>query len=196
MKTAIPCPACTRDGSLRTCGFALVTCLLLLTVFAVMAVAGFTAALVELRIASNVEQRERAFHAAEYGIEQALLTPDLAMSLTAAAPLAVPVAGDASIPVPDSTPDTYSYRLHFSGSTPSGLPPADPAALLTAFHFVIEAIGYSGRGGASTLVQSFRILRPAGWTSGPVACEPDDSACVALPQASPRRTSWLEAEAE
>jgi len=196
VRTAHPCPTRNLDGSSHTRGFALVTCLLLLTVFAVLAVAGFAAALVELRIAANVEQRERAFHAAEYGIEQALLTPDLATSLTPAAPLAVPVAVGTSTPVPDSAPDAYAYRLYFAGSTPSGLPPADPAALLTAFHFVIEATGYSARGGASRLVQSFKILRAAGWTSGPVACDPVDSACAALPQAGARRTSWLEAEAE
>lgn len=196
MKTANPPSVRNRDGSLRSRGFALVTCLLLLTVFAILAVAGFTAALVELRVAANVEQRERAFHAAEYGIQQALLIPSLATSLTPAAPFAVPVAPGSSIPVPDSAPDAYAYRLYFSGSAPSGLPPTDPAALLTAFHFVIEATGISARGGASTLVQSFRILRAAGWTNGPVACDPDDSACAALPQAGLRRTSWLEAEAE
>ena len=49
-------------------GFALAACLLLLTVLAILSIAGFTAALVEQRIAANLEQRERAFQAAEYGV--------------------------------------------------------------------------------------------------------------------------------
>jgi PilX N-terminal len=176
-------------------GFALATCLLLLTVFAVLAIAGFTAALVEQRIAANVELRERSFHAAEYGIEQALQTPDLATAATLAAPRTVPATGGA-LPVPGATADTYAYRLYYAGSTASGLPTTDPAALLEAFHFVIEATGFSVRGASSTLVQTFKVLRPAGWTGGPATCSPEDGSCAALPYPPPSRTSWREAEAE
>ena len=69
----------------RKKGFALATCLLLLSVFAILAVAGFTAALVELRIAGNVQERHRAFQAAEYGIGQALQAPAIGTALTTAA---------------------------------------------------------------------------------------------------------------
>jgi len=179
----------------RRRGFALATCLLLLTVFAILAVAGFTAALVQHRIAANVELRERSFQAAEYGIEQALQAPDLATSATLVAPRTVPATGG-TVPVPDAAVDSYSYRLYFAGSTPSGLPATDPAALLEAFHFVIEATGFSARGARSTLVQNFKVVRPAGWTGGPATCAPDDGSCADLHHHPPSRTSWREAEAE
>lgn len=194
---AVSRPAIRRRAALlrRRRGFALATCLLLLTVFAVLAIAGFTAALVEQRIAANVELRERSFQAAEYGIEQALQAPDLATSATLVAPRIMPATGG-SVPVPDAAVDSYSYRLYFAGSTPSGLPVTDPAALLEAYHFVIEATGFSARGARSTLVQYFKVLRPAGWTGGPATCAPDDGSCAALPYPPPSRTSWREAEAE
>ena len=195
--SAASLPSPVRDTALlqRPRGFALVTCLLLLTVLAILAVAGFAAALVEQRIALNVELRERSFQAAEYGIEQALRAPDLAISATLVAPRTVPATGG-SMPVPDAAGDSYAYRLHFAGSSPSGLPATDPAALLEAFHFVIEATGYSARGARSTLVQNFKVLRPAGWTGGPATCAPRDGSCSALPYPAPSRTSWVEAEAE
>jgi type II secretory pathway pseudopilin PulG len=178
-------------------GFALVTCLLLLTVFAIVAVAGFTAALVEMRIATNVQEHERAFQAAEYGIEQGLQASALGTTLTTTAPLRVPASGGTE-PTPGAAADAYAYRLYFAGSTPSGLPPPHPAAALTAFHFVIEATGYSSRRATSAQVQSFKVLRPAGWTAGPAnaSCDPADAACVWLPVPGPLRTSWIEVEAE
>jgi hypothetical protein len=178
-------------------GFALVTCLLLLTVFAILGVAGFTAALVEMRIASNVQERERAFQAAEYGIEQGLRANALGTALTSVAPLRVPATGGTTL-LPDSTADAYAYRLYFAGSTPSGLPPLHPAAALTAFHFVIEATGFSSRGAMSMQVQSFKILRPTTWAAGPAnaSCDPGDAACVPLPVPGPVRTSWVDVEAE
>ena len=195
--SAAPPTSPTRDATLvhDRRGFALATSLLLLTVFAILAIAGFTAALVEQRIAVNVELRERSFQAAEYGIGQALLAPDLATTATLAAPRTVPATGG-SVPVPGAPTDSYAYRLYFAGSTPSGLPATDPAALLEAFHFVIEGTGFSARGARSTLVQGFKVLRPAGWTGGPATCAPDDVSCAALPYPPPSRTSWIEAEAE
>jgi hypothetical protein len=181
----------------RAHGFALASCLLLLTVLAILAVAGFTAALVEMRIAANVAERDRAFQAAEFGIEQALQAPVIATTHTTVAPLLEP-AGGGSAAVPGATADTYTNRLYFAGSTPSGLPPAHPAASLTAFHFVIEATGTSARRASSRLVQSFKVLRPAGWVSGPAdaTCAAGDPACVVAPMPAPVRTSWVEAEAE
>jgi hypothetical protein len=195
--------SCYADDSARSLprrrgpGFALVTCLLLLTVFAILAVAGFTAALVEMRIASNVQEHERAFQAAEYGIEQGLSLTALGMALTTGAPLRIPASGGTAL-LPDSNADAYAYRLYFAGATPSGLPPAHPAAALTAFHFVIESTGYSSRRGRSMHVQSFKVLRPATWTAGPAnaSCDPADAACLPLPVPGPLRTSWVEVEAE
>ena len=177
----------------RARGFVLVTCLLLLTVFAILCVAGFAAALAELRIASNVEQRERAFQAAEYGIEQALQSNDLATTLTYASPQLVPADGTRST-LPDPAAGSFAYRLYFASATPSGLPADDPAALLTAFHFVVEATGYGARGAVDKHVQGFKVLRPAGWTNGPAfeGCAPGEAGCTA----APRRTSWLQVAAE
>lgn len=178
-------------------GFALATCLLLLTVFTILSLAGFTAALVEQRIAANLDQRERAFQAAEYGIEQAIRSTDLAASWTRDAPRSVPANGTPA-PLPGSTADGYTYRLYLAAITPSGLPAHDPASVLTAFHFVIEASGYSTRGATDTHVQSFKILRPAGWTDGPAfaGCAAAAEDCVPLPHPDPMRTSWLQLEAE
>jgi hypothetical protein len=166
-------------------------------VFAILAGAGFTASLVQLRIAANVVERERAFQAAEYGIEQALHAPVLSTSLTTAAPLIEP-SGGGTVSLPAASPDSYTYRVYFAGSTPSGLPPSHPAAALTAFHFIVEATGFSTRRGTSTQLQSFKVLRPAGWTAGPAnaGCDPVDTGCVALPVPGPVRTSWVEAGAE
>lgn len=178
-------------------GFALVTCLLLLTVFAILAVAGFTAALVGMRIANNVQEHERAFQAAEYGIEQGLQSSALDTALSMTSPLRVPASGATEV-LPGAAADAYAFRLYFAGSTPSGLPPPHPAAALTAFHFVIEATGYSSRRAASTQVQSFKVLRHSAWTAGPAdaTCDPADAACVPLPVPGPLRTSWIEVEAE
>jgi len=178
-------------------GFALATCLLLLTVFAILAVAGFTATLVELRIASNVQERDRAFQAAEYGIVQALQVPAIGTALTTAAPLIVPPDGGITA-LPQDSPDSFAYRMHYAGSTPSGLPLGHPAAAMTAFHFIIEATGFSSRDGTSRQVQSFKVLRPPEWTAGPAdaTCDPADPGCSALPVPGPLRTSWVETEAE
>jgi type IV pilus assembly protein PilX len=181
----------------RAQGFALTTCLLLLMAFTTLALAGFTAALVEQRIAANLELRERAFQAAEFGVEQALQSTDLATSLTPDAPRSVPANG-APVPLPDSTADGYAYRLYLAAVTPSGLPAHDPASALTAFHFVIEASGYSARGAADTHVQSFKVLRPADWTGGPAiaGCAPADVDCDPTLYPPPVRTSWVQLEAE
>ena len=188
---------CRSVAAQRARGFALAACLLLLTVLAILSIAGFTAALVEQRIAANLEQRERAFQAAEYGVEQAINSTDLATSLTRDAPRSVPANG-AQVPLPDSTVDGYAYRLYLAAVTPSGLPAHDPASALTAFHFVIEASGYSSRGAADTHVQSFKVLRPADWTGGPASadCAPADADCEPMPYPPPVRTSWVQLEAE
>jgi hypothetical protein len=178
-------------------GFALATCLLLLTVFAILAIAGMTAALVESRIASNVAERDRAFRAAEYGIEQGLRAPTVNVTMSTTTPLVEP-AGGGTITLPDTATGSYAYRLYFAGATPSGLPPAHPAAALTAFHFIIAATGHGSNRGSSQLLQSFKVLRPATWTTGPVdaTCDPLDASCVPLPLPGPLRTSWVEVEAE
>jgi hypothetical protein len=166
-------------------------------VFTILSIAGFSAALIEQRIAANLDQRERAFQAAEYGIELAIHSTDLTTSLTQDAPRWVPSDGT-QVPLPDSTTDGYAYRLYLAAITPSGLPAHDPASVLTAFHFVIEASGYSARGAADTHVQSFKVLRPAEWTGGPAFadCAPADEDCVPMPFPAPRRTSWVQIEAE
>lgn len=189
---------CCRSVAVRHArGIALAACLLLLTAFATLSIAGFTAALIEQRIAANLDQRERAFQAAEYGLEQAIHSTDLATSLTRGSPRSVPANG-AQVPLPDSTADGYAYRLYLAAITPSGLPAHDPASVLTAFHFVIESDGYSARGAADTHVQSFKVLRPADWTGGSAfaGCAPADQDCVPMHYPPLVRTSWVQLEAE
>ncbi len=64
---------------------------------------------------------------------------------------------------------------------PADCRPTDPAALLTAFHFVIEATGFSARGGSQHAGAVVQGAAPGRLDGGPChACDPDDAACAAL----------------
>jgi hypothetical protein len=142
-------------------GAALVTALLLLMVLTVLGVAGLATAALELRMAGNVQQQERAFAAAELSIEQAVTTAELDTSSTPAAPLK-PGCGDAcTTPV---TGDPFDYSLYYdaaAGRTPVPGGGYSLGAGLQAHHFVIEAEGKSGGGARAEHVQGFYVLGAA-----------------------------------
>jgi hypothetical protein len=175
--------ACARRGER---GLALVFCLLLLALFALLGLPTLSAAVVELRLAHNADLQERAFRAAEYAIDEAVRTADLSTTDTFSVPRVMPAVG--TVPVPGTAGDSYSFRLYFAQATPIVEPyPAAATSGQLEFHFVVEAAGYAARGAAETHVQGFKILREAGWTSDAAACSPGP-ACVAT--AAPIRTFW------
>jgi PilX N-terminal len=179
-------------------GFALVFVLPLLALIAIVSLASFAAAIVDQRMAANVEQRERAFQAAEFAIAQALRAPGLGTATTYASPLIEPAAGGVRA-IAGSAPDGYAYRAYFDRALPPADAPEAAAAGVLAFHFVVEATGHAGRGARDVHVQGFRLLRPAGWTADPppAACAPDDAGCEAAPTyPAAERTFWLQVEAE
>ncbi len=150
-------PPCER-------GVALAASLLLVVVLTILGLYALGTAVLELRMAANAAGRERAFQAAEFGIEQALQVADLRTSYTLASPKAVPDLGAAPL-VPGSPPDTYSYLLYYdTAAGPIPFPPDSARAGLFAYHFVIESTGTSLRGARATLVQGFYVAAPGGST--------------------------------
>jgi Tfp pilus assembly protein PilX len=191
-----PRPATRNDVTRawrREDGVVLAVALLLLLVLTLLGTTGLVTAVLEVRMAANVRQQERAFAAAEFGIEQALHATGLTTSLTLSNPRVVPASGSAPA-VPGSSPDTYAYRLYYDTATTPARP-EDAEAGLKAYHFVIEATGTSARGAADTHVQGFYVLGPdpAPATFTPSACTPDcsDPAAHEL-----WRTFWLQKNAE
>jgi hypothetical protein len=168
-------------------GVALVLCLLLLAMFALLGLPTLSAAVVELRLAQNADLQERAFRAAEYAIDEAVRTADLGTTDTFDMPRTIPASG--TLPVPGAAGDGYSFRLYFAQATPIVEPdPTAPPSGQLEFHFVVEATGRAARGAADTHVQGFRIVREGGWTSDAAACSPGP-ACVAT--TAPIRTFWF-----
>ena len=131
-------------------GAALVMGLILLLVLTILAVSGVMSSTLELRMVGNQQQQERAFQAAELGIEQAL-----ADALLSETPQVQPVTT-----VPGST-DEYEYEIRKSGQT--GAPPGYSLdAGFASHHFVITANGYSAAGAESTNTQGFYVVGPGG----------------------------------
>jgi hypothetical protein len=149
-----------------------------------------TLATLELRMAGNFQHQTHAFEAAEFGIERALRSPDLATTYTLANPKQVPAAGPDPV-VPGSTNDTYRYRLYFDTSAGSTSVP-DSAAVgpgVAALHFIVDATGRSSRGAADRHTQSFYLLVPD-------ECVSAGAGCPALASYAPIRSGWSQQDAE
>ncbi len=177
------------------CGFALLGCLLLLGIVSILGVTVMASAVGELRLASNVVHRDRAFQAAEFAIGQALASPDLDTTPTPQAPRRMPASPDATLPIAAGNGDSYRYLLYFVEATPLA---GESTASVMAYHFVAETSGFSARGATDTHVQGFYVVRPAGWT-GDVpepSCDASMPGCDAAPHIGPVRTYWRQAEAE
>lgn len=148
-------------ASARQRGAVLVTALLLLLVLTVLGVAGLVTATLELRMAGNVQDHERAFAAAEHAIEQALLAADLDTSSSLAAPVKPDCRAACTTP---ATEDPFDYSLYYdSGAAGSPAPDGGHSlgAEMQAHHFIVEATGESGPGARSEHIQGFYILGPA-----------------------------------
>jgi len=188
----------TRRGVYRTTapaerGVVLAFCLPMLGAMAIIGLASMMSALLEVRMAGNVEYQDRAFESAEFAIEQVIASADFDTTYTVASPKIVPTIGD-RIPVPGTASDAYSYRLYLL-ATDAAPATAGDAIDWRLFHFVVEAAGYSARGSKDLHVQGFDMLRPAGWRSD-AACTAAMTGCDEVPYPAPERTYWLQPEAE
>jgi hypothetical protein len=181
----------------RDAGAALAIGLLLLPIATVFGVGAIVTATVELRMAGNLQYRERAFEAAEFAIEQAIASVDLSTAYTLDAPKLVPAASGTTIVMPGAPADGYAYRLYYDPTDGSGTPEDVADAGLQAFHFVVEAEGRSARGAHDLHVQGFYVVRATGWSSGPaIPCAVDATGCSALAGSVPQRTYWRQQDAD
>jgi type IV pilus assembly protein PilX len=144
----------------RQRGAALVIGLLLLLILTILAISGMTTATLELQMAGNTQYKERAFQAAETGIEQAIETSTF--------DTANPYVKTAQ-PV-DTTPgttdnDEYDFTMAFDKETGTTIVPGGGYSMGTgfqAYHFNIESTGRSERGAEATHTQSVYIIGPGG----------------------------------
>jgi Tfp pilus assembly protein PilX len=144
----------------RQRGAALVIGLLLLLVLTILAISGMTTATLELQMAGNTQYKERAFQAAETGIEQAIdqATFDTANALVLANQKVDSTGGS-------NNDDTYDVRMEFDKNTGTTIVPGGGYSMGTgfqAYHFNIESTGRSERGAEATHTQSVYIIGPGG----------------------------------
>jgi len=142
----------------REDGAALVIGLLLLLILTILAISGMTTATLELQMAGNMQYKERAFQAAETGIEQAIATA----TFSTVTPHATATPQDVA-PADASNDDTYEFEMEFDQQTGTTIVPGGGFSLGTgfqAYHFNIESTGRSERGAEATHQQSVYIIGP------------------------------------
>jgi type IV pilus assembly protein PilX len=144
----------------RQDGAALVIGLLLLLVLTILAISGMTTATLELQMAGNTQYKERAFQAAETGIEQAI---DQATFDTSQAFARTDQPVDTTNGTNNN--DTYDFNMEFDKQTGTTIVPGGGYSMGTgfqAYHFNIESTGRSERGAEATHTQSIYIIGPGG----------------------------------
>ena len=180
---------------------ALVIGLCLLAALSVLAGAGIDAAMLELRMADNQQERVKALYAAEAGIEQALASGGFDTDPSAAAlrfddpsapdPSPRPGRGTpiSACPAPPGIAPRCEYFLRFEpAANPAELPGgASPGPGRRVYHFVVESVGVAGRGAQVQLIQGFYVVATAGQ---PAACIIDDPGCGIRGADPPVRTFW------
>jgi len=148
----------------RQAGAALVVGLILLLILTVLAVSGVVTSTFELRNVANQQQQERAFQAAEVGVERALTT---AVATTATTTVI------ARTPVDPNAADTdeYEYTLRPVGefNPPTSAPSSAVSAGvgLSAFHFEVQATGHAPGDAESEHTQGFYVIVNTGGTTLP-----------------------------
>jgi type IV pilus assembly protein PilX len=141
-------------------GAALVVGLLLLVVITLLAIGGMNSVSVELAMAGNTQYQQRAFEAAEAGIETRL-GDDREFNPQAAEPdeeTDVPVADD-----PRLATDTYSYRMtpDLGGQEQLAIS-GNSLKKFSSYHFTIQSTGASGRKARTTHVQGVATINSKG----------------------------------
>jgi Tfp pilus assembly protein PilX len=162
----------------RQDGIALVVGLVLLLAITILAVTGVMMATGELRMAASYQRQERAFQAAEAGVESGIYRAKVAsLATTSPTDPTVPfeyvppacVAGttpDAQVPTINAGTegDQYCYRLRYVGDANQTTPPVEGYSLgsaIRAFHYEVDSTGESDDGRAEH-AQGFYIIGPAG----------------------------------
>jgi hypothetical protein len=117
-----------------------------------------TTASLELQMAGNTQYQERAFQAAESGVERAIAQKgySTATPVTLKSTAAEKTAGDG---------DTFEAVVEFDSEGGITTVPGGGYSLgtgLQAYHFVVTSRGESARGATSEHVQSFYVLGPGG----------------------------------
>ena len=159
-------------------GAALVVGLLLLLVLTILAISGMTTATLELQMAGNEQYQERAFQAAEAGIEQAIeagiyTTDPAAIATKYTNPNSidpVPIRGQGTQIANCSNQGTsadgrceYFIRFdHASGVTPVPGGGYSLGTGLQAYHFVVDSVGVAERGAQTQNQTSFYVIGPGG----------------------------------
>ena len=142
-------------------GAALVVGLLLLLVLTLLAVSGMGTSTLELQMAGNQQYSEKAFQAAEVGIERAFRSGVYNTASTSPVP-ATPVTSTD----PSKNPETYETTTKFDPATgvtavPAGGFSMGVGAGYNAYHFDISSTGTSAREATATNVQSFYVVGPS-----------------------------------
>jgi type IV pilus assembly protein PilX len=134
-------------------GAALVIGLVLLLIVTILAISGVFTANMELRMVRNTQSQERAFQAAEVAVEDALANPVLSTS--------TPFT-QATIAVPNSAGDTYSYQLQFVGQTPlgTGMTGFSIGTAFQSYHFQVDSTGNGPDNALAQHTQSFYVVGP------------------------------------
>jgi type IV pilus assembly protein PilX len=205
----------------RQRGAALVVGLLLMLVLTLLAISGMTTASNELQMAGNEQYRERAFQAADAGLERAIKagvydkTATIGTYMPSVDPNLPPtpqrgsgvagcmrtIADDGSL---SDTDDCYEYFMRFDEQTGTTPVPGDVSTSgVQAYHFVVDAYGTSNRGAVSHLTQSFYIVGPtadpdpddAAPSEPAPTCAVDPESCATALASKPVRTYWRQAGA-
>lgn len=203
MTVSAPRDRCGWRRRHRQSGVVLAIGLLLLLVLTVLAMAGMQAATIELQMAAADQHQQRAFQAAEAGIEQAIAAGVFTLDPAVAAasyddpaspePVPIPGTGTPITACPHSSDDPAGrceYFLRFdsaSGVTPVPGAGQDADTDLRAYHFVIDAVGVAGRGARSEHTQSVYVVGPA---SRLAACQANRAECALQAAGAPARTYW------
>lgn len=142
----------------RSEGAALVVGLLLLLVLTLLAISGMNTSTLELQMAGNMQYGDKAFQAAEVGIERAFRSGNYDTTQT----LTVP-----STAVYTGAPETFTTTTSFDPD--NGTSPAMKGGYsmgvntgFNQYHFDITSVGSSSRNATSTQVQSFYVIGPSG----------------------------------
>lgn len=147
-------------------GAALAVGLILLLVLTVLAVSGVVTSTFQLRSVANQQQQERAFQAAEVGIERALTQP---LASTAAPTVVARTPVDATNTSADRDEFAYEIRPLGESPPPSSAPSSAVSAGigLAAFHFEVTSEGFAPGEAQAEHTQGFYVIVNTGGTTLP-----------------------------
>jgi type IV pilus assembly protein PilX len=162
----------------RERGAALVVGLILLLVLTLLAISGVTTAALELQMAGNQQYQERAFQAADAGIEQAMASGVFTTDPAAAAAQYTDPSGTNPTPKRGSgvqianctnqgsaVEERCEYFIRYdqqAGMTPVPGGGYSLGTGLQAYHFIVDSYGVDSRSAVAEHQASFYIVGPGG----------------------------------